>query len=209
MIWLLALLGVAQADPSFLRVPGALDYGMTFETARYATGGWIKPSLGWGFSWNYPANVVELSVGTQGRFTALGSKGHWNLVGQLAGGPIVPILDPDIGLAVTPGLAFMYQREEFHMSYGLAVPFAITFIDDVQARIPFLAEAYWMWEVGDDPNGRVFLGFGGRSGVSVNPGNMVSAVGEAFFILGFGGSRAGGVWTSAPGGSAATGALTP
>ncbi len=209
MIWLLALLGVAQADPSFLRVPGALDYGMTFESARYSTGGWIKPSLAWGFSWNYPANVVELSVGTQGRFAELGDKGRWNLVGQLAGGPIVPILDPDIGLAVTPGLAFMYQHDVFHMSYGLAVPFAITFIDDVQTRIPFLAEAYWMWEVEDKHGGHVFLGFGGRSGVSVNPGNMMSAVGEGFFILGFGGSRTGGVWTSSQAPANTGAALTP
>lgn len=186
MIWLLALLTSAHADPTALRAPQALEFSNLFDTPRYSFGGWAKPQIGWAVTYTYASNAIDLAVGTRGTLAPLGDK--WTLEAQVSGGPLVPLLDPDIGLALSPSLSFEYHNKIFSMSYGVAVPFAATFLNTPQVRIPVQGEAQFIWEVGNKEV-RQFLGFVGRLGASFNLGLDTSITIEGGFIWAFGASR--------------------
>jgi len=171
----LTLLGVALclaprtavADPVTLR-HGAPERGLVFQAGwpDVSAAWWMGPQLGLAVEWKLPASAVAASVGTRRRLP-LGS-GPWALDAFLAGGLLVPTVNPGLAISATPAVQLGRRGERFELDLGLAMPMELQLLTERRLRAPLLLEA----GVGGDL-GPVALGLrGGFGAVLTTPGTL-------------------------------------
>ncbi len=170
-----ALLGVllclaprtAVADPVTLR-HGAPERGLVFQAGWPDVGAawWLGPRLGVAVEWKLPASAVAASVGTRRR-VPLGS-GPWAFDAFLAGGVLVPTVNPGLALSATPAVQLGRRGERVELDLGLAMPLELQLISERRLRAPLLLEAGFGGDLGP-----VALGLrGGFGAVLTEPGAL-------------------------------------
>ncbi len=141
LLWALAwgLPAPALADPVTLR-HGAPTEGFVLQAGwpDLSAAWWLRPDLGVALAWRLPAAAASASVGTRRR-RPLGS-GAWALDGYLAGGLLIPTVDPGLALTATPALQIGWRRERIELDLGLAVPVELQVLIERRLRAPVLLE---------------------------------------------------------------------
>jgi hypothetical protein len=188
---LLALLWTpsAAADPLALR-HGEPTEGLVMEAGwpHLSAGWWWRPDRGVALSWRLPAASVEASYGTRWR-AELGT-GPWCAEAFLAGGLLVPTVEPGLALSATPAAQLARRGDRIDLELGLAAPTELQLLEERRLRAPLLAEA----GLGVDLGG---LELGLRGGF----GAVFSAPGATGFAL------QGSVWARLPRRASPSGAL--
>ncbi len=185
MLTLLSLLlNPAQADATVFRTPEPLDYGMAVEYTRLSNGAWITPHAGFGFTYTYLGQYLELSGATRAQLADLGA--GWSLNGHLSGGPLFSLANDDLGLAFTPSLDFAYRSPHFATSLGLAAPMQVMFLHGADAVFPVQGEAQFQWMIGGG-NVQFHIGLLGRMGTQWALQGNPAFRWEAGLLFGFSG----------------------
>ena len=130
----------AAADPVALR-HGSPDQGLVLQAGwpHVSAAWWQRPGLGFAVGWRLPASAVSAAVGTRRR-VALG-QGPGALDASLAGGLLVPTVDPGLALTATPALQLGLRGERGELDLGLALPVELQVLTDRRLRVPVLLEA--------------------------------------------------------------------
>jgi hypothetical protein len=130
---------LAMADPVTLR-HGAPAEGLVVQAGwpDVSAAWWLQPELGVALAWRLPAAAVSASVGTRRRLP-LGS-GAWSLDGYLAGGLLVPTVDPGLALTATPALQIARRGARGELDLGVAVPLELQVLSERRLRAPVLLE---------------------------------------------------------------------
>jgi hypothetical protein len=135
------------ADPVTLR-HGDPQEGLVLQAGwpQVSAAWWLGPDLGLALAWRLPASAVSASAGTRRR-TVLGA-GPWALDTFLAGGLLVPMVDPGLALTATPALQLGRRGEHGELDLGLAAPLEIELVPTRRLRAPLLLEAGFGVELG-------------------------------------------------------------
>ena len=176
VLWWAAL---AWADPAALRAPvdrPAAVLGAEQQSVAVPVGDRWRVAVE-----THTGAALGASVGQ--RWTVLGESEGWGADAVLAGGLLVPVLDPQLGLTVSPAFQGGLRTSGFAGVVGVAAPMVLT-VPRVQARLPLLTELQLGGAIGP-----VWLG--GRLAVGpVNtPGVDISAFVEPGLWLAWRGER--------------------
>jgi hypothetical protein len=137
----------AAADPLALR-HGEPAEGLVLEAGwpHVSAGWWWRPDRGLALSWRLPAASVEVSLGT--RWLAVLGKGPWCAQAFLAGGLLVPTVEPGLALSATPAAQLARRGDRIDLELGLAVPAELQLLEERRLRAPLMAEAGFGVDVG-------------------------------------------------------------
>ncbi len=137
---LLALIaGTASADPLALRHGGpapAVVVDAGWPTA--SVGAWLGPRTGFAVDLRLPASAVGVAMGT--RHTRSDGPKHGGVDVFVAGGVLVPTLEPGVALTATPAIQAGHRGERAHVTVGLAAPIEALLVPRAAIRAPALLE---------------------------------------------------------------------
>lgn len=154
----------AHADPIALRGPAwgrvlAVMPGLPELSAAW----WVRPAVGFALEWRFPASAAGASVGT--RWTVIGDTLGWGVEVHIAGGVMVPLLDPGVGLSVTPAVHGRWRDEHLHVGASVAVPAVLRVAPGADLRVPPVIELWFALHFG-----RLSFGLHGNVGSVYVPG---------------------------------------
>jgi hypothetical protein len=140
---ILAFIGLALADPIALRAPsGAVAVVLGVPDSSVAVS--VAPHVGVSIDAR-ALDAVGASVGYRSdlfrRDTGFG------LEVSIAGGPMVPLLDPGLALSATPALALGWAHHSLDATIGVAIP-AVARFTGFDLRIPVLGELWLGGRIG-------------------------------------------------------------
>lgn len=179
MIAALFAIGAASADPIALRAP--LSEG--FRGAEVVFGA-PSSAIAWrNGTWGVCVDaaptgaIVGASAGV--RRAIVRNDGDMGVDIVLAGGVIVPLIDPGVGVNVTTALQAGWFGDRSTFAVGLAAPIAVRLAPGVGIRVPLLAEALFAARAGD----RWDVGLITGAGVAMDPDAAPAIAGEAAVIV--------------------------
>ena len=153
----------ALADPGAMRAPdgrvtiavGGPDHGVAV---------WSN-TVGVALSVRADGGAVEAVVGKRWRTErAFGGRV------VLAGGAVVPLVDPGVGLALAPSVHGGHLGEQVEATFGFALPAVVGLAPQPSVRLPVLAETGLAFRAGP-----VWIGARGAIGAITVPGLAPSA----------------------------------
>jgi hypothetical protein len=139
LVLLAALASPAAADPLALRhgVDGravVVEGGYPSISAGY----WVGPALGLALDWRLPAAAVSGSIGT--RKTVAQGPRHGGVDLFVAGGLLVPLVDPGVAITASPAIQMGRRGPKGHVTFGVAAPMEALLVPRARLRIPVLLE---------------------------------------------------------------------
>ena len=146
MIFLLIslLISLAQADPIALRAPqGAATMVIGVPDSSVAI--WTSRRLGFSLD-VHPLSAVGASVGV--RSDLFRRPSGFGLAWSLAGGPVVPVFDPGLGVSLSPALALGWADSKVDATIGVSVPAEFRLVPGADLRLPLLGEIWLGGRVG-------------------------------------------------------------
>ncbi len=172
-VWMVAALALsltlatprtAAADPLALR-HGQPERGVIVEGGwpSVSAGVWLKPRLGLALDWRLPAAAAGLSIGT--RRTLADGPRHGGVDLFVAGGVLVPFIEPGVALTATPAIQAGHRGGIAHVTIGLAAPIEARLAPEPQLRLPLLLELRLGFNLGP-----LWLGLRGGLGAALNTG---------------------------------------
>ncbi len=134
---ILALCGLALADPIALRAPAGL---VSVVLAVPDTSVALALTSHVGLSVDFRAlDAVSVSIGY--RADVFRAATGFGLELSVAGGPTVPVLAPVLAVSATPALALGWARKSLDATLGIAVP-GVVRVTGPGLRLPVLGEVW-------------------------------------------------------------------
>lgn len=154
MIALLFSLATAQADPLILRTPGG-GHGATVGLRGFSAGIQSKGPLG--FAIDAPWSGASLTTSAGVRFILAESPAGWTVQSGVSGGLILPTTALGFGLEFAPWVWGGLKGRRFVGGAGLAIPAAVGFVGQVQARLPVVGSLHLGGRLGESDKGQIWI----------------------------------------------------
>lgn len=131
----------SHADPIALRGPtwGRVA-SFSAGTPELSAGAWLTERFGLAVEWRLPVAATGVSAAT--RWRLVGDVRGWGVDLTLAGGVVVPLLDPAVAVSITPSVAGRWRGQYLQVAAVLVAPTVVRIAPDTLVRLPLLAEAW-------------------------------------------------------------------
>ncbi len=135
---IVALCGLAMADPIALRAPaGAVAVVLAVPDSSIGVA--VAPHLGVSVD-VHGWSAIGASVGY--RADLYRAEGGFGVGFTVAGGPMVPVIDPGLALSATPSMAVGWVNRSLDATVGLTVPAVLRIAPGADLRLPVLGELW-------------------------------------------------------------------
>lgn len=160
------MVGSASADPAALRMPTPHTTSVSgvLGGPELSVGTWMENGWGVAVEGRLPGSAFGASAGR--RWNLAGGPDRWGVDAFVAGGLVVPTIDPGIGLTLTPSIQAGWRGDRVRQVANLTSPTAIR-LNGVEARLPVVLEDWFMVRAG-----RTWLGVQLGAGAVFSPGGI-------------------------------------